>query len=151
MPEYLKNALPSFFLFDRAFEASEGKSLAPGVDLLSAKIQVAAHLTALSINWDFSTFRSLCLGDTSLEETFELRECPKRYLAIYREGGDLWEKPLSHAAFKILQALQNPNTLQAAFEKVEADLSEDALAELEDKIQGWFQDWMALGWLRLAD
>ncbi len=136
--------------FSRAFEAGEPTPLKPGADFLSTKIRLAKHITPLALDWDFTAYRDLCLKDESLEEEFVLRATPGKYVSIYRHGGELWVKPLSSAAYHVLMLLKNPQLLPDIFEKLEAELSPDELAEMEDKIQGWFQDWMALGWISQA-
>ncbi|MDB5051825.1 MAG: hypothetical protein JWO30_4896 [Fibrobacteres bacterium] len=139
----------------KAFDAPEGASLAGAgisapADLLAARLKVAPHLTPVRVDWDFADFRSRCLPDESLEGSFELRP-ETAHLAIFRDPDlEIMKEPVSPVAFAVLGVFLEPATLTEAFEKLEGRLSPEEQAELMRGISGWFQDWVARGWLCLA-
>jgi hypothetical protein len=68
------------------------------------------------------------------------------YLAVHRQDNRLYFKRLEVEAFTILSALQRGvNLADACVEAI--SLSEDQKVDWTARIQGWFQNWAALGWL----
>jgi hypothetical protein len=140
----------------KAFDAAEGKPLsssgpAGAGDLLAARLRLAPHVTPLHVDWDFAEYRSRCLPDESLEQAIE----PKpgaAHLVIYRDADlEIMKRPVSAAALAVLGEFREPASLTGAFGNLEGRLSDADQADLEGGIAAWFQDWVARGWLCLAD
>lgn len=68
------------------------------------------------------------------------------HLAVHRHDNRLYFKRLEPEAFAILSALSGGVTVEnACFEAITSSKSADG--DWSAKIQGWFQNWAALGWL----
>lgn len=65
------------------------------------------------------------------------------FLAVHRFNNDLYYKRLLAPQFRLLAALRDGTTVQAACEAAFADGADDSLA---DSVRNWFQSWMELGW-----
>lgn len=142
----------------KAFDAADGRTLATDgsaapPDLLSARLVLAPHLTPVRTDWDFASFRALCLPDTDLEAEFPLQAQPEPvHLAIYRDADlEVMREPIPRLASAVLGAFSAPATLAEAFAKLDAILGPDELTELMGSVSGWFQDWVARGWLCLDE
>jgi hypothetical protein len=70
---------------------------------------------------------------------------PKK-LALYRVGGDLYDKELADAPFAMLEALAAGETLVAAAERV-IELYPEEAEGIETCVGEWFADWGHLGWI----
>jgi hypothetical protein len=140
----------------KAFDAAEGFTLgaagnAAPADLMSARLVLAPHLTPLRVDWDFADYRGRCLTDESLEQAFELTPGTD-HLVIFRDADlNVMKIPVGPAALAVLLEFGSPSTLVDAFGRLEGKLSGDDQAALEGGISGWFRDWVARGWLCLAE
>lgn len=147
----------------KAFDAPEGLSLAaaagtdPGdpvsvMTIMSQRLALAPHVAVLRLGYDFDAYRALCLGDESLEESFELKALEaESCLVLYRDADfDLAQEPVTAAALAVLQEFRAPSLLAEAFERLEGRLSAAEQSELETRLASWFQDWVARGWLCIA-
>ena len=141
----------------KAFDAAEGTALSvDGVgapaDLLAARLRLAPHLTPLHLDWDFADYRARCLPDESLEASIAPPHPGGSDLVIFRDADlDVMKEPVSMAALAVLSAFRAPATLNEAFGKLEGTLSDAEQAELMGHLSAWFQDWVARGWLCLAE
>ncbi len=148
--------------FDRAlskaFDAPEGMALSaagitdPGA-LMSRKLALAPHAALLRLGYDFDAYRARCLADESLEAEIELKPLEKEVCLVHYRNEDLElrQQPVTAAALAVLQEFRTPSLLGEAFERLDGKLSAAEQSELETGLAGWFQDWVARGWLCLAD
>jgi len=65
------------------------------------------------------------------------------FLAVHRFDNDLYYKRLRPEQYRLLAALRDGATLQAACEAALRDKGDESFAA---EIQGWFQNWMELRW-----
>ena len=65
------------------------------------------------------------------------------FLAVHRYNNDLYYKRLSPEQYRLLTALRDGATVQAACEAAFAGGADESLA---DSVRDWFQSWMELGW-----
>ena len=134
----------------RAFDAPDGMTLAKaglGPDaLMSARLRLAPHATALHVDWDFSGYRARCAPDESLEADLGLPEPESVDLMIFRDASlEVLKSPLSPAALALLRGF--PGTLAEVFANLEGALASRDQMELEANLGKWFQAWVADGWL----
>jgi hypothetical protein len=143
----------------KAFDAADGVPLASAgfadladpAALLSARLRLAPHLTPLHVDWDFADYRARCLPDESLEQA--IRPNPgSADLVVFRDGDlHVMKQPVAAAALAVLLEFRKPASLTEAFANLEGRLGAADQAEMEAGLSGWFQEWVAKGWLCLAD
>jgi hypothetical protein len=143
----------------KAFDAADGVPLASAgfgdlsdpAALLAARLRLAPHLTPLHVDWDFADYRARCLPDDSLEQ--DIRPLPgSADLVIFRDGDlDVMKQPVAAAALAVLLEFRKPASLTEAFGNLEGRLGAADQAEMEAGLSGWFQEWVAKGWLCLAE
>jgi hypothetical protein len=142
----------------KAFDAADGVPLssagftdpADPAALLSARLRLAPHLTPLHVDWDFADYRARCLPDESLEQDIQPHPGPAD-LVIFRDGDlDVMKQPVAAAALAVLLEFRKPASLTEAFGNLEGRLAAADQAEMEAGLSGWFQEWVAKGWLCLA-
>lgn len=143
----------------KAFDAVDGVPLASAgfgdpadpAALLSARLRLAPHLTPLHVDWDFAEYRARCLPDESLEQ--DIRPLPgSADLVIFRDRDlQVMKQPVAAAALAVLLEFRNPASLTEAFANLEGRLGAAGQAEMEAGLSGWFQEWVAKGWLCIAD
>jgi hypothetical protein len=135
----------------RAFDAPEGAAGLPpraSVKAMHAGTvwTLAAHVTPLWLQWDFATYRALCLEDESLTARVSLRR-RVHGMCLHRHDNTLYEKKISRAEFLLLRALEKPRTLAQVFRAAGKDATARDLGAMERKVTAWFRDWTDLGWI----
>jgi hypothetical protein len=68
----------------------------------------------------------------------------KTYIAVHRHNNSVYYKQLEPEAFALLGALQKGETLERACEMAFRRASKKI--DWAGKIEGWFENWSALGW-----
>ncbi len=140
----------------KAFDALEGTALAEAgltapADLLAARLRLAPHVSPLHIDWDFAEYRTRCLPDESLEAAVAPPLPGPSDMVIFRDADlEVMKETVSPPALAVLLEFRRSATLGEAFGNLEGRLSESEQAELMRGISGWFQDWVARGWLCLG-
>jgi putative DNA-binding protein len=142
----------------KAFDAAEGVPLfsagftdqAEPAALLSARLRLAPHLTPLHVDWDFADYRARCLPDESLEQAIEPHAVAADLVIFRDENLDVMKQPVAAAALAVLLEFREPASLTEAFGGLEGRLDPGVQAEMEAGLSGWFQEWVAKGWLCLA-
>ncbi len=140
----------------KAFDAADGiplasAGLADPAALLSARLRLAPHLTPLHVDWDFAEYRARCQPDESLEQAIRPNPGPAD-LVVFRDGDlNVMKQPVAAAALAVLLEFRKPASLTEAFGNLEGRLGAADQAEMEAGLSGWFQEWVAKGWLCLAD
>jgi Putative DNA-binding domain len=152
--EWVMESLTYDRAFAKAFEGREGEvllqgALAPG-DMLQARLQLAPHVTALSLAHDWSSYRAEALKDESLEATLPLPEAMPFHRVVHRHEATLFEKEIPAAAAALLAALSTPATLPEVFDRM-PDLSESDTQDLETHLTEWFADFVSRGWIVSAN
>ncbi len=71
------------------------------------------------------------------------------HLAVHRYDNQLYFKRLEPEAFAILTALNRGHSVESACAEAIGSSARSGV-DWSSKIQGWFQNWAALGWLALA-
>ncbi len=142
--------------FSRAFDAAEGISISAGGQsaeaiLMTARFQLAPHVTPLQLAWQFLEFRPQCLRDESLELSIELKPGAVDLVIFRDEDHDILSLTILPLAMRILKEFRNPISLSQAFENLENELSSEEFMEIAAGISGWFQNWVARKWLCLAE
>ena len=66
-------------------------------------------------------------------------------IAVHRHGGKIYFKRLDPAAYKILRAIRAGKPLAAAL-AAGMPRRKQAAATWPERVQGWFKNWMELGW-----
>lgn len=148
--------------FSRAFDAPDGLPLpgdrgaapvagaasggpGPVPDPAALRLRLAPHASAVRLTFDFPAFRPLCLADASLEEAIPL--APGGTPMVIWRGQDLvlWQKPVSEAACKVLEALGAPAALPEVFARLEGRLTPEEEGELVANLTSWFAEWTREG------
>jgi hypothetical protein len=145
--------------FSKAVDAPEARPLgsATQAQLLSLPLCLAPHATPLRLDWDFFSFRALCLADASLEEKIALSAAEPDYVMIYRDAEHtLRQASISEAAYRLLQAMREPASVPEIFARLENLPAKEALdaegqTELAANLSAWFRDWVAQGWIGRGD
>jgi hypothetical protein len=70
----------------------------------------------------------------------------RTHVAVHRLDGRIYFKRLEPAAFRILTALRSGRTLEQAL-VTGIPRAKKSHADWAAKVQGWFRNWMELGWL----
>lgn len=114
-------------------------------DMPLLAVCLSPHATVVRLTYDFPAFRPLCLTDASLEQAIPLH--PGGSPMVIWRGRDLalWQKPVSEAACKVLEALAAPAALPEAFARLEGALSPEEEEELVANITEWFAEWTREG------
>jgi hypothetical protein len=140
-------ALAYDFAFSHAMDAPEGAPIR--LDAPGGRLALSPHATPLWLSRDFSAYRPLCREDEELTGSFPLAERDYGVL-IYRHDHTLYEKEIPRAAYFVLDGLRQPKSLEELFASLEKTRPE-IMPELEENLQGWFQDWVELGWICRAE
>ena len=136
-----------------AFDAGEYPALNPDTGFDGATtLRLQPHLHLLPCRYPVDDLllavRRARQGRLSAERRRKLlQEVPRGevYIVVHRAELSVHYKRLEREAFLMLQSLQGGATLSEALESAfsGSSLSQGAAAEL---IQGWFANWMELGW-----
>lgn len=70
----------------------------------------------------------------------------RTHVAVHRLDGQIYFKKLEPAAYRILRALRGGATIERAL-ATGIPRAKKSRADWAAKVQGWFGNWMALGWL----
>ncbi len=70
----------------------------------------------------------------------------RTHVAVHRLDGQIYFKRLEPSAYRILTALRSGSTLEQAL-ALGIPRAKKSRADWAAKIQGWFRNWMELGWL----
>ncbi len=148
-PEMVIEALRYDRAFSRTFDAPPGRPLRlQGLE--QARLQLSPTCVPLWLHWDFQAYRSLCRADAALTAVLPLA-AKEHGVVVYRQDQGVHEKPVSHAAFLLLDALRTPCTLADLFASLEPRLSRAAGEEIAGHLTEWFRVWVERGWLCAAD
>jgi hypothetical protein len=118
-------------------------------DRMQMRLQLAPHVTALSLRYNWSAYRSQVLKDESLELQVPLPEPMAFHRVIHRHEATLYEKEVTPAAAALLKALASPATLPEVFERM-PELSQSDMQDLEANLTEWFADFVSRGWIVAA-
>jgi hypothetical protein len=132
--------------FSRAFDGAPAPGVASRAITAATKWTLAAHVTPLWLHWDFAAYRVLCREDEALTGRFPLRR-RAHGVCLHRHGDTLYEKPLAHAEFLLLRALEKPRTLDQVFRAAGKGATARDLITMERNVAAWFRDWTELGWI----
>ncbi len=143
--------------FSRAFDAPT-EAFASASDAATSSDPAAAaqawmlapQVTPLWLHWDFTAYRARCLADEPLTGRFALRTrggSTGQGLVVHQHDHILYEKPVTHAEFLLLEALRKPSMLDQVFRAARKGATPRDLKAMEQHVGGWFRDWTELGWI----
>ena len=125
-----------------------------GANPAKLRLAVQPYITLLELNWplddwsialkkSINTLRSEASNAVESERPPEKKRIPlprkgKAFVAVHRFENSLYYKRLEPDAFRMLAALRDGQTLEAACAAVPD--------ELVDQVQKWFASWTTMGW-----